>query len=55
MAIDFKESERSTVGLEWELQLVDPATGRLSPCAPGVFAELDRRHPGFPLVHSEML
>ena len=55
MAIDFKESERSTVGLEWELQLVDPATGRLSPCAPGVFAELARRHPGFPLVHSEML
>ncbi len=29
MKVDFAPSARSTVGLEWELMLVDPATGEL--------------------------
>ncbi|MDM4762911.1 glutamate--cysteine ligase [Galbitalea sp. SE-J8] len=29
MAVDFAPSQRSTVGIEWELMLADPATGEL--------------------------
>ncbi|MEJ3404209.1 glutamate--cysteine ligase [Rathayibacter sp. YIM 133350] len=36
MHISFANSERSTVGIEWELELVDSLTGELSDCAHGV-------------------
>lgn len=38
MSIEFARSERSTLGIEWELQLVDRDTGDLVPAAPEVFA-----------------
>ncbi|AGW41137.1 hypothetical protein O159_10260 [Leifsonia xyli subsp. cynodontis DSM 46306] len=40
MQIEFSESERSTVGIEWELALVDGATGDLVPIAEEVLGEL---------------
>lgn len=38
MAIDFARSDRSTLGLEWELQVVDRSTGDLAPAAPDILA-----------------
>ena len=38
MAIDFARSDRSTLGIEWELALVDRTTGDLVPAAPEVLA-----------------
>lgn len=34
--IDFAKSERSTLGIEWELALVDHASGELTPAAPDI-------------------
>ncbi len=49
MKIEFSESERSTVGIEWELALVDAATGDLVQIAEDVLRELGtpdgREHP----------
>ncbi|WP_431220982.1 glutamate--cysteine ligase [Leifsonia xyli] len=49
MQIEFSESERSTVGVEWELALVDGATGDLVQIADEVLRELGtadgREHP----------
>lgn len=49
MQIDFSESERSTVGIEWEIALVDSATGDLVQIADDVLRELGtpdgREHP----------
>jgi carboxylate-amine ligase len=36
MDIRFSESAPSTIGVEWELPLVDRATGDLTPRAPAV-------------------
>lgn len=50
MKVDFAPSERSTVGIEWELMLVDPATGELVGRGPEIIeqvtasASLDARH-----------
>ncbi len=41
MQVDFAASERSTVGIEWELMLVDPATGDLVGRGPQIIAALD--------------
>ncbi|PVZ96410.1 glutamate--cysteine ligase [Amnibacterium flavum] len=41
MAIEFGSSERSSLGLEWELALVDHASGDLSPTAPEILEQLD--------------
>ena len=38
MTIDFARSDRSTLGVEWELGLVDRATGDLVPAAPEILA-----------------
>ena len=38
MAIEFARSERSTLGIEWELGLVDRQTGDLVPAAPEILA-----------------
>ena len=40
MRIDFSASERSSLGIEWELELVDLATGELSAGADEILAEL---------------
>jgi glutamate---cysteine ligase / carboxylate-amine ligase len=40
MRIDFNSSERSSLGIEWELELVDLATGELSPGSNAILAEL---------------
>jgi Uncharacterized conserved protein len=49
MQIQFAESERSTVGIEWELALVDGSTGDLVHIADEVLRELGtpdgREHP----------
>lgn len=41
MRIPFEKSPRSTVGLEWELMLVDPESGDLVSAAPGILQVLD--------------
>lgn len=40
MSIEFAQSARSTLGLEWELALVDHATGDLTPDAPDLLSSL---------------
>jgi len=49
MHVDFAPSERSTVGIEWELMLVDPASGDLVGRGPQIIEQLsgetaDARH-----------
>ncbi|APZ34330.1 glutamate--cysteine ligase [Microbacterium aurum] len=43
MSVPFATSARSTVGLEWELMLVDPDTGDLVSRAPELVPELEER------------
>ncbi|MFC0581914.1 glutamate--cysteine ligase [Micrococcoides hystricis] len=40
MQTEFKTSERSTIGVEWEFGLIEAETGKLSSSAPQVLAEL---------------
>ena len=40
MQIDFGESERSTLGIEWELALVDHSSAELTPAAPDILKRL---------------
>ena len=54
MGIDFAPSERSRLGLEWEIACVDRRSGELSPAAPGLLARLDPPT-GFPHVTNELL
>ncbi|MDH2442749.1 glutamate--cysteine ligase [Amnibacterium sp. CER49] len=56
MAIRFAASDRSTLGLEWELALVDQQTGDLAPAAPAMLEHLsieDER--GISKITSELL
>jgi len=46
MAIDFKASERCTLGVEVELQLVDRTTRQLASAASSILAEIGASHPG---------
>lgn len=39
--MEFAPSERGTLGVEWELCLVDPETRELTPAAPGIIASAD--------------
>lgn len=55
MTIEFAQSERSTIGLEWELQLVDQDSDDLRQCADTVIALTKQAHPGTPLLYGEML
>ncbi|MDD7464642.1 MAG: glutamate--cysteine ligase [Actinomycetaceae bacterium] len=55
MGITFARSARSTIGMEWELQLLDKDSLDLRQCAPTVLEEAERVHPGNGLVHKEML
>ena len=55
MRLDFAQSPRSSVGLEWELQLVDRESHDLRQTAQTILAEVEAAHPGNGLVHKEML
>jgi carboxylate-amine ligase len=55
MQIEFSESERSTVGIEWELALVDGATGDLVQIAQEVLAELGTDGHEHPQITHELL
>ena len=55
MGIKFSQSERSTIGIEWELQLIDKDSFDLRQCASAVIEEVERLHPQNSLVHREML
>lgn len=55
MGISFAHSARSTIGIEWELQLLDKDSLDLRQCAPTILEEVERRYPGNGLVHREML
>lgn len=55
MTLEFKDSPRSTLGVEWELQLVDADSGDLRQCAAAVLKQVNQQHPDSGLVHKEML
>ncbi|MBO1902084.1 glutamate--cysteine ligase [Leucobacter weissii] len=57
MSIAFASSPRSTLGIEWELGLVDRGSRELVGIAPELLAELSQRYPGdrFPHLASELL
>src|SRR5690242_12078380 len=54
MGIDFAPSERSRLGIEWEIACVDRRSGELAPAAPELLARLGRAE-GFPHVTGELL
>ncbi|MDO4612869.1 MAG: glutamate--cysteine ligase [Actinomycetaceae bacterium] len=55
MPIDFADSPRSSLGIEWELQLVDRDSHDLRQTARAILDAVEERHPGNGLVHKEML
>lgn len=55
MDIRFTESHPSTIGVEWELPLVDRATGDLAPRAPAVIAAVHERLGDHDKVTEELL
>ena len=55
MAISFAQSERSTLGVEWELQLIDIDSEDLRQCAQAIITQVCAQYPGNTLVHGEML
>ena len=54
MGIDFAHSERSRLGIEWEIACVDRRSGELSPAAPELLARIGDGQ-GFPHVTNELL
>lgn len=55
MSLDFSDSPRSTLGIEWELQLVDRESHDLRQCAAAILEAVERDHPNNGLIHKEML
>ncbi|HEV7210005.1 MAG TPA: glutamate--cysteine ligase [Mycobacteriales bacterium] len=56
MQIDFSSSERASLGVEWELELVDKTTGELTSAASEILAELGAPHGGeHPTAKFELL
>ncbi|ROQ41424.1 carboxylate-amine ligase [Frondihabitans sp. PhB188] len=53
--IPFASSEQSTLGLEWELALVDSATGELAPHAPAILPSLEYLNADGDRVTKELL
>ena len=47
MQIDFHSSERSTLGVEWEVALVERESGELAPRGQEVLDALVAQHPQF--------
>jgi carboxylate-amine ligase len=54
MGIDFAASQRSRLGIEWEIACVDRRSGELSPAAPELLAKLGTPE-SFPHVTGELL
>jgi glutamate---cysteine ligase / carboxylate-amine ligase len=54
VGINFASSQRSRIGLEWEIACVDRRSGELSPAAPEILAKLGPAA-GFPHVTGELL
>ncbi|MDQ1305414.1 MAG: glutamate---cysteine ligase / carboxylate-amine ligase, partial [Actinomycetota bacterium] len=54
MQIPFHPSAGPSLGVEWELGLVDSRSYNLVSAADSIFTDLDRRHPGH-RVHRELL
>jgi len=54
MMLDFARSERSRLGIEWEIACVDHRSGELAPAAPELLAKLGPAD-GFPHVTNELL
>lgn len=55
MKLDFSPSERSTIGIEWELQLIDSDSSNLRQSAEYVLQAANDANPGQKLLHKEML
>ncbi|MBD3689457.1 glutamate--cysteine ligase [Nanchangia anserum] len=55
MVLDFAQSPRSTLGIEWELQLVDRESHDLRQCGAAILEAVEREHPNNGLIHKEML
>lgn len=53
MALEFAQSERSTVGIEWELALVDTDNGDMRQAGPTILAALQQDGNEHPLIHPE--
>lgn len=45
MEIQFGESTQSTLGVEWEIALVDAVTGELTPRADALLGVINQEHP----------
>ncbi|BCJ47495.1 putative glutamate--cysteine ligase 2 [Actinoplanes ianthinogenes] len=54
MKIDFSSSQRSRLGIEWEIACVDRRSGELAPAAPELIARIGATD-GFPHVTTELL
>jgi glutamate---cysteine ligase / carboxylate-amine ligase len=54
MTIDFASSQRSRLGIEWEIACVDRRSGELAPAAPDLLAAIGPAD-GFPSVTTELL
>ncbi len=54
MRIPFNSSPRTSLGVEWELQLVDPVTRQLAPAASDLLAELRGSQPEHPKAKHEL-
>ncbi len=55
MSMPFAHSPRSTVGIEWELQLIDSDSLDLRQCAEAVLAEIHGPDGAHPSIHHELL
>ena len=55
MPIEFASSARSTLGIEWELALVDPESRELTPAAPAILEQLNDDHSTYPQITEELL
>lgn len=56
MHIQFAPSQRSTIGIEWELALVENATGKLSNIADEVIAQVTHNDPqSYPHITTELM
>ncbi len=55
MAIEIASSKRSTIGIEWELLLVDRDSGESRQCAPALLEAVHDEHAGISGIVGEML
>jgi carboxylate-amine ligase len=55
VTIEFANSARSTLGIEWELACVDPESRELTPAAPAILERLGDHGPSYPQITEELL